>query len=200
MNVFNRVAKREGKISKVDEEQFEPETEDVLATRAERSQARVLTTDNGGHQPQSGNGLLTTVLILFLVVITAGMSFLIYITMENEKKYDAMEKQLSAIEQRLPNTGQEQAPADESKLLQPKTSDSNAATSQSGVAGTEPSSGIAQPNPNGTKVYIVQSGDTLSTIATINGMTLEELRTLNNLTDDDVYMGQEITVTGTATE
>ncbi|WP_314068038.1 LysM peptidoglycan-binding domain-containing protein [uncultured Vagococcus sp.] len=182
----------------MNEEELEQlSTDDVTLTRASRSQARVMTanhsSDNGGAQRSSGNGILTIILVLFLVVLTAGMSFLIYVTLGNEKKYDAMEEKITAIEQRLPNTGEGQESPDQSKLLQPTTNSSGATTSSEGV-GTEPSSGVAQPNPNGTKTYIVQSGDTLSAIAAITGMTIDDLRSINELVDDNLYEGQVLNV------
>lgn len=188
----------------MNEEELEQlSTDEVTVTRAARSQARVMNTssnnDNGGIQRQSGSGILTTVLVLFLVVITAGMSFLIYVTLGNEKKYEAMEEQITAIEQRLPDTGQESA--DQSKLLQPATSNSDGANqTENSVSGTEPSSGVAQPNPNGTKTYIVQSGDTLSAIAAINGMNIDDLRNMNELADDTLYEGQVLNVKAEAAQ
>lgn len=190
----------------MNEEELEKlSTDEVTVTRAARTQARVMnstnTSDTGEKPGQSGSGILITVLVLFLVVITAGMSFLIYVTLGNEKKYEAMEEQITAIEQRLPNTGQAQGSADSSKILKPTTTGSEATnqTQTSGV-GTEPSSGVAQPNPNGTKTYIVQNGDTLSAIAAINGMNIDDLRSMNDLADDVLYEGQVLNVKAEATQ
>ncbi|MBP1041104.1 LysM peptidoglycan-binding domain-containing protein [Vagococcus sp. BWB3-3] len=182
----------------MNEEELEQlSTDEVTVTRAARSQARLMTNNNEQVSPQrptsSGSSLLTTVLVLFLVVITAGMGFLIYVTLGNEQKYADMEKQITAIEQRLPNTGVQES-ADQSKVLTP-TIDSSGSSNQTEASGaTEPSSGLAQPNPNGTKTYIVQSGDTLSAIATINGMNIDDLRSMNELIDDTLYEGQVLNV------
>lgn len=50
------------------------------------------------------------------------------------------------------------------------------------------------PNPDGRVVHIVQSGQTLWTIAAVYGVSLEELRALNGLSDDWIQPGQEIIV------
>ncbi len=42
----------------------------------------------------------------------------------------------------------------------------------------------------GTPFYVIQSGDTLWAISRRFGVDLDELRTLNNLTDDIIYPGQ----------
>jgi murein DD-endopeptidase MepM/ murein hydrolase activator NlpD len=47
------------------------------------------------------------------------------------------------------------------------------------------------------KVYIVQKKDTLFRIATNNGMTVEELMKLNNLTSNELRVGQRIYLAGT---
>lgn len=46
------------------------------------------------------------------------------------------------------------------------------------------------------RVYIVQKKDTLFRIATNNGMTVEELKRLNNLTSNDISVGQKIYLAG----
>lgn len=52
--------------------------------------------------------------------------------------------------------------------------------------------------PTGNTYYTVRSGDTLTRIAREHGMTVSELRTLNNLQDDMLRVGQQITVTEAA--
>src|SRR4051794_32310765 len=49
-----------------------------------------------------------------------------------------------------------------------------------------------------TSNYVVKSGDTLGKIAVTYDMTVEELKSLNNLTSDRIYVGQTLKVTGTA--
>ena len=46
--------------------------------------------------------------------------------------------------------------------------------------------------------YVVKSGDTLGKIAVTYDMTVQELKSLNNLTSDRIYVGQTLKVTGTA--
>lgn len=47
------------------------------------------------------------------------------------------------------------------------------------------------------RVYVVQKKDTLFRIATSNGMTVEELMKLNNLTNNEIKVGQRIYLAGT---
>lgn len=48
------------------------------------------------------------------------------------------------------------------------------------------------------RVYVVQKKDTLFKIATSNGMTVDELKKLNNLKGNDLKVGQRIYLAGTA--
>lgn len=48
------------------------------------------------------------------------------------------------------------------------------------------------PGPDGRIVYKVQEGDTLLRIALIAGITVDELRGLNELTGDNIFVGQEL--------
>ncbi len=48
------------------------------------------------------------------------------------------------------------------------------------------------PGPDGRILYKVQSGDTLLRISLIAGIPLDELRGLNNLTGDNIVVGQEL--------
>lgn len=48
------------------------------------------------------------------------------------------------------------------------------------------------PGPDGRILYIVQPGDTLLRISLIAGVSLDELRGLNNLTGDTITVGQEL--------
>ena len=48
------------------------------------------------------------------------------------------------------------------------------------------------PGPDGRILYIVKVGDTLLRISLISGVSLDELRGLNNLTGDNIFEGQEL--------
>jgi hypothetical protein len=49
------------------------------------------------------------------------------------------------------------------------------------------------PGPDGRIVYVVQPGDTLWRVSAITGVSLDELRTLNNLgTDEVIVEGQQL--------
>jgi len=55
------------------------------------------------------------------------------------------------------------------------------------------------PAQTATGDYIVKSGDCLSKIGVQFGMTVQQLKTLNNLTSDMIYVGQTLKVTGAQT-
>lgn len=48
------------------------------------------------------------------------------------------------------------------------------------------------PRPDGRIIYIVQPNDTLLGISLLTGVSLDQLRALNNLTSDTIFEGQEI--------
>ena len=48
------------------------------------------------------------------------------------------------------------------------------------------------PGPDGRIVYIVKAGDTLLSISLLTGVSLDTLRSLNNLTSDTIYEGQQL--------
>lgn len=50
------------------------------------------------------------------------------------------------------------------------------------------------PKDSGAKYYTVKSGDTLWTIAKNNGLTVDELKQLNNLTNNSLSIGQTLKV------
>ena len=67
----------------------------------------------------------------------------------------------------------------------PSSSSSAASTSSSSAA-----SGSQSPAPTGT--YTVKSGDTLSGIATRHGVTVAQLKQWNNLTSNNIKIGQKL--------
>jgi len=48
------------------------------------------------------------------------------------------------------------------------------------------------PGPDGRIIYIVKANDTLLGISLLTGVSVEELRGLNNLTSDTIYEGQKL--------
>lgn len=54
-----------------------------------------------------------------------------------------------------------------------------------------------KPKPNTASEYIVQNGDTLGHISSKFNMTIEELKSLNNLSSHLIYVGQKLAVTET---
>jgi LysM repeat protein len=48
------------------------------------------------------------------------------------------------------------------------------------------------PGPDGRIIYIVKAGDTLLSISLLTGVSLEQLRELNNLTSDTIFEGQQL--------
>ena len=53
---------------------------------------------------------------------------------------------------------------------------------------------IATPNPDGSVVHIVQSGQTLIGIAQAYGVSVDEIKALNNLTSDAIYVGDQLLI------
>lgn len=54
-------------------------------------------------------------------------------------------------------------------------------------------------NVNNQSTYTVKAGDTLSSIAQTHNTTVDALKSVNNLTSDLIFPGQQLTVNGTAT-
>jgi hypothetical protein len=48
------------------------------------------------------------------------------------------------------------------------------------------------PGPDGRIIYVVKQGDTLIGISIISGLTVDQIRELNDLTDDNIFEGQKI--------
>ncbi len=61
------------------------------------------------------------------------------------------------------------------------------------VTAEDSGDGTAAPEASGD-VYVVAEGDTLLSIAESNATSVDELRTLNNLTSNFIYVGQELQV------
>ena len=74
----------------------------------------------------------------------------------------------------------------------------------SGKVETTPPPAPVTPTPppadsSSTTVYTVVSGDTLSKIGVQYKMTVQELKNLNSLKSDMIYVGQKLKVSGKAT-
>lgn len=68
------------------------------------------------------------------------------------------------------------------------------------VATTPPKTTTPATNVKGTTDYVVQSGDTLGKIAGKYKLTVNELKALNKLTSDNIFVAQRLKVPGTKTE
>ncbi|MDD5368751.1 MAG: LysM peptidoglycan-binding domain-containing protein [Anaerolineaceae bacterium] len=55
------------------------------------------------------------------------------------------------------------------------------------------------PDQDGAVIHVVQSGQTLITIATAYGISLNDLKTLNNLTSDSINIGEKLFIRKGAT-
>jgi LysM repeat protein len=53
---------------------------------------------------------------------------------------------------------------------------------------------VATPNADGSVVHIVQSGQTLIGIAQAYGVTVGEIKALNNMTTDDIYVDDQLLI------
>lgn len=61
-------------------------------------------------------------------------------------------------------------------------------------APTPASVATATPQARPPRTYVVQAGDTLSAIATRNGVTVKELQEANGLTGETIFEGQQLTL------
>jgi LysM repeat protein len=50
------------------------------------------------------------------------------------------------------------------------------------------------PGPDGTVIHEVQNGDSLYSIAVAYGLTINQLKTINNLSSNDIYVGQKLLI------
>jgi len=50
------------------------------------------------------------------------------------------------------------------------------------------------PGPDGRIIYIVQANDTLISISLLTGVSIDELKGLNNLLNEDIFEGQELLI------
>ncbi|HAQ07198.1 MAG TPA: peptidoglycan endopeptidase [Bacillus bacterium] len=57
---------------------------------------------------------------------------------------------------------------------------------------------VPAPVPASQSLYTVKAGDTLTKIGSHYSMTVQQLKTLNNLTSDMIYIGQTLKVAGTS--
>ena len=55
-------------------------------------------------------------------------------------------------------------------------------------------SGGASTSPSDAKEYVVQKGDTLTTIARTYGLTIADLKKANNLASDEIKVGQKLVI------
>src|SRR5699024_8320606 len=65
-------------------------------------------------------------------------------------------------------------------------------------SGNSSSSSSGSGNVGSAKVYTVKSGDTLSRIATNEGVSVANLKSWNNLKSDAIYIGQKLSINGKA--
>ncbi|MFL2146578.1 LysM peptidoglycan-binding domain-containing protein [Desemzia sp. FAM 24101] len=85
-----------------------------------------------------------------------------------------------------------------------KSSDSNGNTGNTGNTPSTPVTPSPSENTNTetgtTSQYTIQPGDTLTKIAKRYNTTVANLKSLNNLKSDTIYVGQQLTVNGSAQE
>jgi len=67
------------------------------------------------------------------------------------------------------------------------------------LAATTTSTPNVADSANGSQIYIVKSGDSLTKIATEFGVTVKALRSANNLTTDKIVVGQKLKLPAKAT-
>ena len=62
------------------------------------------------------------------------------------------------------------------------------------------SSSDEQPDSNSEIIYTVKSGDSLYRIATLYNTTVDEIKSLNNLTSNSLSIGQKLRIPGSGEE
>ena len=75
---------------------------------------------------------------------------------------------------------------------------SSSASASQNTAKSAPSAVQQAPAPSGATTYTVKKGDTLGKIAERHGCTVAQLKQWNNLTDNNIQIGQKLKVKGTA--
>ncbi len=90
---------------------------------------------------------------------------------------------------------------DEIKILNGLTSDLIKIGQQLKIPNTNSTAPVTSPAPStDAATYTVQSGDCLSIIASRFNLTVTDLKTLNNLSSDTIYVGQVLKVSGTVSQ
>lgn len=91
------------------------------------------------------------------------------------------------------------------EFVQPKKSKSSAKETVSPVAKKEPATPVSKKDVNGKKqdgktdIYVVQSGDNLSSIAKKLNMTVSEIQALNGMGEStSIFAGQKLKISGSA--
>ena len=75
---------------------------------------------------------------------------------------------------------------------------SSSSVSSNNASSSSSSSEVKQNNTSSSSTYTVKSGDTLSSIATRNGVTVAQLKEWNNLTSNNIQVGQKLKINGKA--
>lgn len=153
--------------------------------------------------------------ILFLMINLAALSYLLFLNVQAESKFDqqltVIEKYVSQLDQQvasriatvtptstpLPKTGQitENSSIDQTEASTTTASHqtvSEESTSASAIE--EETTPTVKPEVVAATSYTVQAGDSLSVIAEKNNLSLQELMTKNNLIDSTVYVGQVLSL------
>lgn len=168
-------------------------------TREELSRINRKTPSSKGETRVSGFTIVLTI-VLLLNVMT--MSTLIYLTIEDRSVKVKREEQIEEIQKQLTELGQlseSQKPTTKQPVVTTESSaETTIQTTESSGKTDDQQAGRGtanQPNTETTKtkkVHVVAAGDTLSVIATEENVEIERLRTLNNLSDDVLQVGQEL--------
>ena len=170
-------------------------------------------TDTGAYSPKRGrtgsdsNRLLPALLVVLLVVFFAGGIFYFFTRRSTEgdatfqSKMSALEEKIAGVEKRVVDLqGKPGTESPDPVLLQrvEALTQRVEALEKRTQSTTESKARVAPPKPvvKGEKRYHrVQKGETLSMIGKKYGITVEELRRLNNLSaDQSVRTGKKLLV------